>query len=318
MLTPYDGTLGVMFDKNKLENELNKYLAKTDTSLSYEVKESRTKIVIITGKNDDEKEIILFQHPFIFNTIYHQQAIALDMRPYMKSKLDDMVTISEKLQDRYNGELQMQRLIFTKLMVDDDMDWLSYMNPQLQEAFSDIIATVTSMMLFDRTIVDNVKIAAKLHYVSMDDDESKNKLSEYITKLNRKDISELTHGSLKDLYGYLSLAFDRKELMLPSRSIGSLVNNIKIAIMSDRSKGLTSDLYVQTLSRGFFSLDSNNLSIAMIEHLPTFISIIINVMLEGINSKSTFRKILEANKRYIKGKELATELKKIYNNEINL
>jgi len=32
MLTPYDGTLGVMFDKNKLENELNKYLAKTDTS----------------------------------------------------------------------------------------------------------------------------------------------------------------------------------------------------------------------------------------------------------------------------------------------
>jgi len=39
-------------------------------------------------------------------------------------------------------------------------------------------------------------------------------------------------------------------------------------------------------------------------------------MLEGVNSKSTFRKILEGNKRNVKGKELATQLKEVFENEL--
>jgi len=316
MLNIYEGTLGSFMDKDKLETELNRYLAKHTESLAYEIKEDRTKVIIITGKNEDEQDISLFQHPFIFRTIRGEDAIALDVRPFMKHKLDDMVTISDKLQDKYNGTLQLQRLVFNKLMLDNDIDWLPYVKPQLVEAFSSIISTTTTMMVFDRTISDNVSIVAKLHMVSMDDEEVYPKLTDYITRLNRKDIKELTHGSLKDLYGYLMLAYDRGDLQLPSTSIGSLVKNIKVAITNGRGDGLTSDLYLQTLSRGFFTLDSKNLSIGIIEHLPTFMAVIINVMLEGVNSKSTFRKILDGNKRNVKGKELAVQLKEIYENEL--
>jgi len=312
----YEGTLGSFQDLDKLETELNKYLAKNNENLSYEVKENRVKVIIITGKNEDEQDISLFQHPFIFNTVRGDEAIALDMRPFMKHKLDDMVSISDKLQDKYNGMLQLQRLVFTKLIMDDDVDWLPYIKPQLTEAFSSIIATTTSMMVFDRELVGAVSIVAKLHILSMDDEDKLNKLTDYITRLNRKDINELTHGDLKDLYGYLSLAFERGELILPSRSIGSLTKNVKTSIMTGRGEGLTSDLYVQTLSRGFFSLDSKNLAIGIVEHLPTFMAVIINVMLEGVNSKSTFRKILEGNKRNVKGKELATQLKEVFENEL--
>ena len=316
MINIYEGTLGSFADTDKIESELNRYLAKNSENLSYEIKEGRTKVIIITGKNEEEENITLFQHPFIFNTIRGEEAIALDMRPFMKSKLDDMVTIYEKLNDKYNGIMQLQRLVFTKLMMDEDTDWLPYVKPQLTEAFSSIVSTTTTMMIFDRTIIDNVGIIAKLHMVSMDDIEVSNKLSDYITRLNRKDIKELTHGSLKDLFGYLTLAYDRDELQLPSTSIGSLVKNIKVSIMNNRGDGLTSDLYVQTLGRGFYSLDSKNLAIGMVEHLPTFISIVINVMLEGVNSKSSMRKILDNNKRNVKGKELATQLKDIYENEL--
>ena len=316
MLNIYDGTLGSFQDKDGIETEINKYLAKTKENLSYEIKEDRTSVIIITGKNDDEKEIRLFQHPFIFRTLRGDTAIALDMRPYMKHKLDDLVNVRDKLQDKYNGNLQLQRLVFTKLLLDEDDDWLVYVKPQLMEAFSTIIATTTTMMVFDRTISDIVKIISKIHFSSMDDEEKLHKLTDYITRLNKKDINELTHGSLKDEYGYLTLAFQRNELILPSRSIGSLVNNIKTSITTGRGDGLTSDLYVQTLGRGFYSLDSKNLAIGLIEHLPTFIAIIINVMLEGINSRSTFRKILDGNKRNVKGKELATQLLNIYEEQI--
>jgi hypothetical protein len=316
MINIYEGTLGSFQDTDKLETELNRYLAKTNENLSYEIKEDRTRIIIITGKNDDEKDIELFQHPFIFKTIRGEEAIALDMRPFMKHKLDDMVNILDKLQDKYNGVLQLQRLVYTKLILDDKADWLTYVKPQLTEAFSSIITTTTTMMVFDRTIQDAVAIMAKLHFTSMDDEDKHNKLSDYITRLNRKDINELTHGDLKELYGYLTLAYAREDLVLPSRSIGSLTRNIKLGIMSGRGEGLTADLYVQTLGRGFFSLDSKNLAIGMTEHLPTFMAIIVSVMLEGVNSKSTFRKILEGNKRNVKGKELAVQLLEVYENEI--
>jgi len=316
MIDIYEGTLGAFLDKDKLEASINSYLAKTNDNLAYEFKEGRTKLIIITGKNDLEKDIDLFQHPLIFKTVRGDDAIALDMRPYMKSKLDDMVTVHEKLQDKYNGELQLQRLIFTKLMYEGETDWLPYVKPQLVEAFGSIISTTTSMMVFDRTIIDNVNIVSKLHMLTMDDVEDSHKLTDYIMRLNRKDIKELQHGSMKDLFGLLTHEFSKKEFVLPSRTIVNMVNNIKTIIPTGRGEGLTSDLYIQVLGRGFFSLDSKNLSIAMAEHLPTFMAIIINVMLEGINSKSTYRKILDSNKRNVKGKELAIQLKEVYENEI--
>ena len=316
MLNVYDGTLGVFLDKDKLATEINRYLVKNDEPLNYEVREYDTKIVIITGKNEEEKEISLFQHPFIFKTLRGDDAIALDMRPYMKNKLDNIITVREGLVDKYNGILQLQRLVFTNILYKDaNNEWLSYSRQQLLEAFGVLFSTMTSMMVFDRTITDNVKVISKLHMLSMDVEEDL-KLEEFIGRLSRKDISDLTHGPLKELYGKMNLMYDRGDLVLPSRSLGSLVNNIKVLDDTGRCEGLTVDLYTQTLSRGFFSLDSKNLSIALVEHLPTFIAVVINVMLEGVNSKASFRKILEANKRAVKGKELALQLREIFEKEL--
>jgi len=316
MLNVYDGTLGVFLDSDKLATELNRYLAKTNEPLNYEVKEYDAKVVIITGKNDDEKDITLFQHPFIFKTIKGEDAIAMDLRAFMKTKIEDIITVREGMSDRYNGMLQLQRLVFTNMMFNEsNIEWLSYSRQQLIEAFGSIISTITSMMVFDRSITESVDIVAKLHLISLDSGDDLS-LEEYIGRLSRKNISDLTHGNLKDLYGMLNLLANKGDLVLPSRTLGSLVNNIKAIDSTGRCEGLTTDLYMQTLSRGFYSLDSKNLSVAMVEHLPTFISILINVITEGINNKSSFRKIIDGNKRNIKGKELAIQLKEVFENEL--
>ena len=317
MVDIYDGSLGVFLDRDMLSTELNKYLVTAQEPLNYEIKERNAKIILITGKNEAEKELTLFQHPFIFRTIRGEAAIALDLRPYMKHNLDDMVNVRDMFSDKYNGMLQLQRLVFTNLMYEDtEIGWLGFSRQSLMEAFGSIISNITSMMLFDRTLLERVDLISKLHLVSMDDDGSDNQLSSYVTRLNRKDITELTHGTQKDLYGMMQLKFNNKEFNLPSRSLGALVANIKATDNGTRTEGLTVDLYAQTLSRGFYSTNSVELSIGMVEHLPTFIAVLINVVTEGINNKSSFRKIVDSNKRTIKGVELCKQLKEIFEEEL--
>lgn len=315
MLNIYDGTLGMLSNMDKVEHELNKYISSTTDDLSYEVKEDKSRVVIITGKNEQEKELPIWGNPLIFKDVRGNDTVAIDLRPYMKAKLDDMIVVSDMLQDKYNGMMQMYRLVFTKLMLDDDISWLSSVNLFIEESFASIITTSTTMMTFDNSIADKVNVIAKLHYLTMDEEEL-SKIEDYIYRLPKQDINALIKGDLKDLGTALISKFRAGELMFPSRTIGSLVENIKVLLDTTRTDGLEPDLYLQTLSRSFYSMDSKSLSVGFIENKPTLFAILIMVTTEGINSKSSLRKILNSNKRACKPNETAKTLIEVYNDQI--
>ena len=313
----YDGSLGTFFDKKDLVNKLNHYMVTTDIELNYEFVEDRTRVVIITGVNDAERELPVWQHPVVFNDVNRTKTVAIDLRPYMKANLSDMISVREKLQDSYNGTLQLYRLVFTKLMLDNEMFWLKNVKGFLMEAMAAILSTTTTMILYDKTVADRTKIVSKLQLLSLVEmNVSDVTLSDLVLKLPKKDIQSLTTGDLKDFYAILKFKESSKELMLPSTTIGSLINNIKNTSDGSRTDGLTTDIYAQMLASGFFSLDSKNLSIAMLEDLPTFIAVITMVMTEGINSKSGFRKMLDNAKRDVKPKELSKFIIDTYKREI--
>jgi len=311
----YDGTIGSFIDKDKIVNSINEYIINSDGNLNYEFTEDRIKLVIITGKNIEEQDLPSFEHPIIFNNIRHEETVAIDLRAFMKGNLDDIINVKEKLQDKYNGTLQLYRLVFTKLILEEDTIWLKSIKNSLMEMISNIMSTTTAMILYDKSITDTVKIISKIHMISLIEGGSEQKLADLIVKLPKDDVMNLVKKDLKSVYAVMSFKAGSGDFILPSTTIGSLVNNIKVVLDSDRTKGLTTDIYLNSLSRGFFSLNSKNLAIAMLEDLPTFIAVMVMVITEGINSKSNFRKIIDSNKRDIKPKEFAKIVMDTYKRE---
>ena len=305
----YTGTLGTFFNRDDLVFKLNELLASTPGSLSYEVVENRTKVVIITGANDNEKDIPSFQHPIIFDTVRGEQAVACDMRPYMKSNLSNMLTIREKLQDKYNGMFMLYRLILTKLVVDGEGYWLGALHNYTMESFAAIMKTITSVITYDETLKEPVDVASKLHFVSMDIDKEVKDKTKIIELLPRDDIAALLKGKLTYMYNKILDG----EIILPSTTIGSLTTNIKEAINSKRADGLTPDIFIRTISAGYYSLDSRDIAIAMVEDKPTLTALLYMINTESINSKSTFRRIVNNAKRFTKPNDFS----KIFSNIIN-
>jgi len=317
MLNVYDGTLGVLSNIDNVITKLKEYQVRSNDRLNYEYIEDKIGIVIITGKNEHEKEIDMFAHPVIYEDVKGRTNVAVDIRAYMKSNLDDLVFINDKLQDKYNGMLQLYRLVFTVNMLENDVGALKYLNQSLMESFATIISGVTSIMLYDKSIKPAVDIMSKMHYISMDMDKEKVSINDLVDYLPPKETRMLMNGDLADLYRHLLLMENQSKIVLPSRSIGALINNIKASISTGRGDGLDLDLYTQAMSRGFYSMDSKNLAIAMIENKPTFYAVLIAVMREGINSSSSFRKMLDANKRLTKAKETAQKLFEVYEERIS-
>lgn len=306
----YGGTAGTLVDIDKITYNLSKYIIEHGGRLNYEVLEDRSKIVIITGKNEQERELPTWGHPLVFKH-NNQQCIAMDFRAYMKSNLTDITTIRECMLDKYNATLQLQRLVFTKLLVDEKDDWVPYVKNGMSEIFGTLISNVTSTTLLDTSIKDSVSIVAKLHVLSLIMDEDST-IDHLLMKLPKTDNNFLYSEEGKQLVARIKSMSKRDEMYFPSTTIGELVNNIQAIISSDRANGLTSDIYVQLLSRSVYSLDGNGIALAMIEDLPTLLSITIMAMTESINSKGSFRKIIDGNKYKIDHKNITEVLLKTF------
>ena len=316
MIDIYAGTLGTFFDRDKVEHEVLTYVTNTQESLAYEFSEDNTRLILITGKNKAEEDLPTWSHPLIIRNGRHGDMVAVDLRPYMKNKLDDMITVSEKFNDQYNGQLQLYRAVFQQAMLDRDMDWLVHARPMVTASFASIMVQLTTIMVYDQSITEKVDIMAMLHTITMDDEDRPDDINEVVERLPRRELSKLLKGNLSSFYEELNLKFEAGKLQFPSSTIGSFTNNIKAVIPGNRGNGLEPDLFIQAMSRGFFSLDSKNLSIGFVEHLPTMLAILIQVNTQSINSKSSFRKYINNLKRDTKPKELVGLLMDVYNKHL--
>lgn len=298
MLTPYKGTLQYATKVDKIVSNLNTAIINIGKPLNYEVKEYKYPVDIITGFYPEEKSVPPFEHPIIFKDVKGNTRLAIDLRPFLKSNLDNMVNVIDYLADRYNGMLQLRRLIFTNLMLNEDYSFLPPMRDKLQTIFSNSLASLYTVMLYDKTVYDVVNVVSQIHFITMDSTitDVKNTF-DYLDKVTLK---RLLTGDLKPLYEKLLSV----NLTLPSKTITDLINNINAVSDNERVKGVNEDVLIGSLSRTFYSFDSKELSVAFIEHLPTTIAIIYAVIKESINNRSPIRKLIEARKSKLKPKDL--------------
>lgn len=303
MLNIYDGSVGALITKSKLVTPIEKYLISNKEPLNYEVNEGKTSVVIITGKNQEEKNLPTFNHPLIFKRIDGQQCIAVDLRLYARQRLEeDFPNVTDILVDRYNGLLAINRLIFNRMFLDGETDFLSSIQINVSTFFGLLISRMIRTTYYDITILNPVTLISMLFFNTLDSEKDPLKIDEVITTLSRKDVSKLINGDMKVWYKYFTDSYSA--FKFPANTIGGLVSNLKLSSPEDRLKGLSADIFLGWLSRSFNVKNMTEISIGMIEHKPTFLAIVYHALSESFAKNTLISKVMIDEKYNTKPKEI--------------
>jgi len=324
MLNVYDGTLGIVFNHRKDEKG-REYLIKTlrdliatvNGSLSHNVIENGTKVVILTNYYQEENLVPYFSHPIIFNSTLGERTIAVDLRPFVKSNVDEYSDVRNMLRDTYNGELQLMRFIFNKKMCDSDYTFLSTFKDFLIKSFKLLIARYIKELTYEVDKISWVEVLGELHYTTMDLDKDSMPLDEALEYLTYPTLQRLKDGDLKLLYKELTEAYQKEELILPSKLAGDLLNNVGAVLPSGRARSLNLEALVQKLSRGYISFNSNEMAVAYLEHKPTQVSLYYQALTSVVNSKKTFKIMLQQIHRKDDVKEYIKGIREFYEEEFS-
>jgi len=318
MYNVYDGTLGMMVDTNKITNAIVNYMINNQEPLNYEIKElDGIKIVAILGKNEYEKKIPMFQQPLIFKDMRSADlVIALDFRLYVKSKLEDVLNIGDVLQDKYNGDILMNRAIFTEYIIKDDVSFLMGINANIAYSFASFMTGVLTTLVYDKTIYESVMLASMLHYYNLD--VNNGDIKSLINKLPTNELKSLMHGDNKQYYNKLINLVESEDYDLSNDSISTLLTNIQVLSDNNRLKGVNEDMLISSLSRGFYTNNSKEMAIAVVENKATLLAMVYAVMTTGINSKSVLRTIINNNKHNTKPKDIVHNLKTLIEDSLDI
>jgi len=317
MLNIYDGTLGHFVDVNSIKEELIRYQINFKEPLNYNIVDDDTKVVCILGLNEEENKITVFDHPLVYKDHRDNLTIAGDYKLYTKTNLnyDNITDIRETFKDRYNGMLQLRRLILNKIFLDKGFSPIYGININLMESFAAILDQVLINLLFDKNIYDPIHLAAYIHWISMDDERSDLKIDDIIHRIPRKYLFKLMNNKLTISKEQFMNIVNSEGFRLPSRTIGDLLNNMTLLDTTGRLSKVDLDTLVDVLAKTFFALNRTQLAIGMIEHKPTFLSILYTSLTEGMARNTLIKKVITTRKVVTKPNDIVNKLEMIMNEQ---
>ena len=315
MIDLYDGTLGLKHNKDSLIKHLTEYIIRSDEDLSYGVLERQTKVVIITGKNDLENKIPTFYHPVIFefrNTKY----VAMDMRLFVSKPKDEITNITSILKDKNNGKIALSRLVITKMFLDNDLRFLLAVNKSVLDMFTSIVTTIYRNVTMDMDIVPIVNLSCNYHYMTFERNDaiSGNEFMHNVDQKVRQNVS-VTNPNLINEF---SKEIDNKNIPNPSKLLGDLVTVISTVGEDTRAAKVTSDIFLASISRTFFGLNSAELAIAMVESKANLIGILYGIMSNTLQKKSILYKTIDFGKRYNGLREFLSVMDRTFTEQLSL
>ena len=307
ILNPYETSIGKHFNTKNLELKLSQFLIKgRDTkNLNYEyVIDREIDVIFITGKNEDEKELPIWNHPLFITDFRGSKKIFVDMRPYVKPKKDEeIININSIVTNRLGFDFTIIRVIYMVLLY-INKNSIDNISNNLAIAFSKWVSTsIKSALYLDVESVIKLEVLT-LHYILYKFNDS---------KLNGDDIDNIyfkiskLHKALKGNIKYV------RETCIginnEPKDVVDLANNIRIAVKNPLVKDMTSAMIYNILSTTWFGINPNENITMSLEHIPTLIAIVGTSLESKVLKHSRLSNILNENKRTINGDDL---MKNIY------
>jgi len=114
VVDPYSTSFGELITIDKTKKELMNYIIMAEGSLSYEyVPNEATRLVFITGKNQEEKDLPVWDHTLVYEDGRGNQVVASDLRKYLKVLPENVMNIEEYNKDKAGYDFTILRALIT-------------------------------------------------------------------------------------------------------------------------------------------------------------------------------------------------------------
>ena len=151
-INPYATTMGLLLNNEKLKNSLTQYtVISGDLSFGYRLE--GLKIYIITGYREEEKEIPLFNHPYLFYNSKFQPSLAIDLRSYCKPDLSKErlnymeINLDEVLKDPRGVEFVMNRALLVGMVATNQLGYIRGSYKPLMISFGCFVGNICNTMV---------------------------------------------------------------------------------------------------------------------------------------------------------------------------
>ena len=299
IINPYETSFGSMINKKPIVEGLTKYLVSSDLNLNYEYSNADDcRLVFITGVNDDEKELPLWEHPILFEDHKGKQVVATDMRKYVKLA-GDFTNLRSIVKDKGGFEFMLLRAMVMSDMASEVYGSFTIIEKNISLAFSywlsDSISSVVLLNPLEKSVLEIII----MHYSNMllvngeidssTVETSKVKISKSKTSLpmNLKGVSPIIDKLKHDV-----------------KDIDDLVANIKAGLDSPKTDMIDTNTVVNMLGSSWFGPGGSESVMMGIESMPTWIAMLYSSSSNKSYKRSRLATILEKHGRKIDLKEL--------------
>ena len=305
-INPYETKIGRMLNNPKLVLDIQKYLITADKKeLQYEYNTSGVGIIFITGKNQEERDLALWNHPMLVEDVSNKKYIVLDVRRMVSFKDEYFLNIENILRDKLSFKLV---LLTALLMIDylEDNHEVMTLKDSTATGFQAWIGKQTASVL-GLDVVESIAInIVTLHY--------------YLCIFNNVEQSDSTFNAIKSrisklLPGNIKGTFINEVLENANKNpknISDLVSNIRTCVKSDKTENIDGTFIYNLIGNNWFGLNADEVMAISLENSPYFISMMYLTLSEN-NYKKTRLSILLKNA----GRKLeANKLVKILDNKL--
>jgi len=304
LVNPYDTTLGKIFSVEKIISEVKKYMVLNDGDLSYEYLHGEdTKLVFITGKNNSEIELPIWNHPIATTDTKGGNIVLVDLRTCVKVK-NEFAELSEVVSNEPVFEFEILRAVLTAQLLDGNTAVVKSFEKTLISAFtlwvSKILATALVLNPLEKT-----KLNAVIAY--------------YVISLLHvaKEPLELNNACIKIKNAKFDLPTDIKLItevigkiegtkIVDADGLSTIIRNANI---SPKLATMTTDAIQNLLYNTWFGNKSVEVVALSLEHLPTMFSMFYAAVENKTYRKTKLSNILSGHSRAIDTKEFVKNVK---------
>lgn len=300
ILKPYDTTTGKLINAKPIVSAIMDYIVRNGIKeeLAYEFYLGDVELYIITGKNEEEKLLPVFDQPLFFKNIRNQPSIALDFRPYVNYAMikNGFVNLRDVMRDKNSGNF----LLLLALLYLRTENGVSDIKPIMTHTIT-ALSLITSAAVSKTTVLNapdkvSLEIAAAIYGYKLF----------FPNNVINEDVEKIV-GALSKIK--FSFPIDRRILMEKVREASTINKDLEglnllkglidLLLPSDISELITTNSIFSVLDNSWYGPGATRSVYIGFESVPMLIALLYAIGASTMFKSSKIAAIVEAKKRNI-------------------
>jgi len=297
MYDAYGTTYGKLINLSKLKPALERYINTTDLNdLQYEYHGlGNGRVAFITGYNDEEKELVAFEHPMIVKTLKHETVVVVDLRKYVNPGNEPAARLSDIVRDKNSVEFCATRAFLALSLINGDIGSHRSIYKPLTTAMGVWVSGMVSTIIgLDPVESFSVEVVATLYANTLiyQQDEINSQWdtivaralsSKHVFKLDRRLVHEIASG-------YIDAS---------TPTLETLIKNIAAVLPESKAGFINVDSLISVMGNVFYGPGGSETPVMALEDIATWTALVYSVITNRSYQKSRIGMLLNKNKRVI-------------------